>query len=240
MRSRRALAPLLVGIAACALIVGTGARVESGWLVTVYYTPVESYHHDEPVPVTGCPRLDCTGGDAALGMYPRSFVDAVRNEGTGRITDGPHAGAYLNWSANVGYWLDTSTRDAYGDPLDPLRSAAADGLPRGTEVRVSDCGNPEGSLPDGICDRLRSGRWRITDRFTPGLGGDRHIDLYIGEEDRPDFTDSPLYLTLHDATLHIAPSDGAPDHEAGRDGAAGSDRPGISGSLGPDSIPASF
>ncbi len=38
--------------------------------------------------LTGCPELDCEHGDDPLGRYPRDFVGAVRDEGTGRITSG--------------------------------------------------------------------------------------------------------------------------------------------------------
>ena len=41
------------------------------------------------------------------------------------------------------------------------------------------------------------------DEFTPGLDGGRHIDLYVGEETGPGFTDSDLYLTLTGAALRI-------------------------------------
>ena len=39
--------------------------------------------------------------------------------------------------------------------------------------------------------------WTITDEFTPGLGGSRHVDLYIGEETGPGFT-GRLSATLRD------------------------------------------
>nr|BFF24629.1 hypothetical protein GCM10025732_25940 [Glycomyces mayteni] len=38
-------------------------------------------------------------------------------------------------------------------------------------------------------------------RVHPGLGGDRHIDLYLGEETGPDFTESPWYTTLTNARI---------------------------------------
>ncbi|NYE71422.1 hypothetical protein BKA15_002751 [Microlunatus parietis] len=118
--------------------------VQSGWEVTVYYTAVESFHHGEPIAVTGCPVLDCENGDDPLGRYPSDFVTAVKDEGTGRITSGKHAGRYLNWSHGVGYWLDTEARNSYGDALRPFSSAAtdADVLPRGSRSRSSNAATP--------------------------------------------------------------------------------------------------
>ncbi|MFL6127782.1 MAG: hypothetical protein ACJ73E_01805 [Mycobacteriales bacterium] len=177
------------------------------WRVTVYYTAVQELHTDQPVMVRGCPTADCDDGDEPLGEYPKGFAEAVREEGTGRITTGPPATRYLNWSYDTGYWLDDAPRDAHGRPLEPFRSAAADGLPDGTELRLVDCGQLDSGepVPADVCDSLRSGRWQIRDRFTPELGGEQHIDLYIGEESGPDFTSSGrLYVSLQDAHFGTA------------------------------------
>lgn len=207
-------APLrLLTVLASLALAGTGCtsptedRLRRPWLVTVYYTAVEALHSDPPVPVDGCAAADCEKGDEPLGDYPKGFADAVRAEGTGRITSGPHAGRYLNWSHDVGYWLDDAPRDARGDRLQPFVSAAADGLPEDTRLRLVDCGKLDSGepVPADVCERLRSGRWEIRDQFTPGLGGEQHIDLYIGEETGPDFTSSgPLYVSLHDARFATA------------------------------------
>jgi hypothetical protein len=173
------------------------------WTLTVYYTAVEDYHRGPPTPVVGCLTLDCANGDADLGTYPLGFVEAVRAEGTGRTADG----RYLNWSHDVGYWLDHAPRDAYGQPLRPFESAAADVgvLPAGATFTIVDCGRePDGSPIDAaVCARLRQARWTVTDQFTPGFGGPRHLDLYLGEETGPDFIDSPWYCTLTAATLRV-------------------------------------
>jgi hypothetical protein len=176
------------------------------WLVTVYYTAVESFHDGPLVEVTGCRSRGCAERDESLGRYPRSFADAVREEGTGRITSGEHAGRYLNWSYDIEYWLDDSPRNAHGGTLEPFRSAAADGIPDGTSLRLVDCGTQENgqAAPAEVCRALGAGRWRIEDRFTPGLGGDAHIDLYIGEEDIPDFTTAgETYVSLRDADFVV-------------------------------------
>ena len=51
--------------------------------------------------------------------------------------------------------------------------------------------------------KLASSAWEITDEFTPGLGGDRHIDLYPGEETGPQFTESPWCTTFVKAVLEV-------------------------------------
>ncbi|KAA2258900.1 hypothetical protein F0L68_23755 [Solihabitans fulvus] len=172
-----------------------------GWTVTVYYTAVESLHHEPPTPVRGCPNLSCDNGNDDLGSYPADFVQAVVDEGAGRTT----AGQYLNWSDDTGFWLDTAPRDANGRPLAPFRSAAADGLADGTWVTLVDCGlQDDGTeVPAEVCQQLRAPTWQIRDAFTPGLGGDKHIDLYLGEETGPDFIDSPLYTTLVGAVVRV-------------------------------------
>ncbi|RFS84368.1 hypothetical protein D0T12_16890 [Actinomadura spongiicola] len=171
---------------------------------------MESFHHGPRRAVRGCPRLECHRGRDALGAYPADFVQAVHDEGTGRITSGPHRGRYLNWSYDVGYWLDTAPRDTAGRPLRPWRSAAADRsvLPPGHHFTITRCGHDDdgAAIDDAVCARFRTTRWTIVDEFTPGLGGTRHIDLYIGEETGPGFTDTPLYTTLRDASLRPAPT----------------------------------
>lgn len=181
------------------------SRESAGWTVTTYYTAVERFHDGPAERVTGCPRLDCANGDTDLGAYPAGFVAAVRDEGTGRTA----AGRYLNWSHDVGYWLDDEPRDSHGGALRPYVSAAADPdvLAEGTAFVIVDCGREEGGDPVDrrVCDRLRAARWTITDEFTPGLGGNRHVDVYLGEETGPGFTDSPSYATLERARLDTSP-----------------------------------
>jgi hypothetical protein len=197
LRRMRWCRALLVG-----LLLAAGCSSEpAGWTVTVYYTAVETYYDGAPVAVTGCPELDCAHGHADLGAHPKDFVTAVRDEGTGRLT----GGGYLNWSHDVGYWLDAAPRDAAGHPLRPYSSAAADPdvLARGTAFTITDCGTEPEDVDDAVCARLRAANWRIVDEFTPGLGGERHVDVYLGEQDRADFTESPAYVTLTSATLAV-------------------------------------
>jgi hypothetical protein len=174
-----------------------------GWTVTVYYTAVQNYHTGPPTPVTGCPTIHCEHGTTDLGSYPADFVEAVRTEGAGRTA----TGRYLNWSHDIGFWLDDAPRDAHGRRLRPFESAAADPdvLPAGTRFTIVDCGTNDGdtSVDPTVCTRLRQAQWTVTDEFTPGLGGPRHVDVYIGEETGPGMTNSPWYCTLIDATLQM-------------------------------------
>ncbi|WP_250006736.1 hypothetical protein [Actinoplanes sp. M2I2] len=181
---------------------GTG-RVSDGWEITVYYTAVEEFHDGDPIEVTGCRKLDCAHGDDALGRYPEDFVQAVQDEGTGR-TD---SGRYLNWSYDIGFWLDSQPRSSDGRRLVPFVSAAADPdvLAHGTRFTVAACGRQEdGSRPPAAtCAAVRKASWLVTDEFTPGLGGRRHLDAYIGPETGPGFTDSDWYVSLTNARLLI-------------------------------------
>jgi hypothetical protein len=72
-------------------------------------------------------------------------------------------------------------------------------------VRLVDCGRAHGGGPPSprVCSALRGGKWEIRDGFTPGYGGERHIDLYIGEETKPDFTRSEFYTSFDNATLQL-------------------------------------
>jgi len=172
----------------------------AGWEVTVYYTAVAALHTDKAVAVTGCPTIDCEKGrnQQDLGRLPASFVRAVKDEGTGRIA----AGKYLNWSYDTGYWLDTAPRDTAGRPLVPWVSAAADSgvLRAGSRFTILRCGTAA-DVTAAVCAKLKTPTWTIVDEFTPGLGGSKHVDVYIGEETGPGFTDSDLYATLDGATL---------------------------------------
>lgn len=179
------------------------AGAPAGWELTVYYTAVETLHTDATVTVTGCSKLNCSNGHDDLGGHPASFVQAVKDEGTGRLADG----RYLNWSYDTGYWLDTAPRNSSGGSLVPFVSAAADTsvLPQGTRFTITDCGHVEDDAvpPKEVCDNLSAASWEIVDEFTPGLGGEHHLDLYIGEETQKNFTTTDWYTTLTDAKLQI-------------------------------------
>ncbi|MDQ1396751.1 MAG: hypothetical protein QOG64_2010 [Acidimicrobiaceae bacterium] len=197
--------------AAATTAANANANANAAWRLTTYYTAVEQYHRGPLTPVHGCPRRECEHGGDDLGRYPSDFVAAVKDEGTGRITSGPNVGRYLNWSYDVGYWLDTIPTDTNGDALAAFETAAADAvsLAPGTEFVIAGCGTQQGDpLEADACRRFQSSRWIVRDAFTPGLGGSRHLDLYIGEEDRRGFTDSsPIYVDVTGARITVAPAD---------------------------------
>jgi hypothetical protein len=184
-----------------------GQRI-GGFEITVYYTAVESFHSGAPKQVVGCIGQACSWGNKVIGTYPSDFVQFVKDEGTGRITSGANAGKYLNWSHDVGYWLDSIPCNAYGQALRPFVSAAADSdvLKKGARFRlvaplVLDDGTP---APSNFGGTLLGASWELEDLFTPGLGGPGHLDLYIGEEDQVNFTtQSPKFLTLSNATIEL-------------------------------------
>src|SRR5262245_13463064 len=64
----------------------SAASPSTGWEITVYYTAVEDFHIGADTDVTGCTKLDCKDGKDDLGTYPQDFVDAVKDEGTGRTS----------------------------------------------------------------------------------------------------------------------------------------------------------
>ncbi len=199
---------VLIFAAGCKTHTAAKAKAENLYTITVYYTAVESFHSGKKRTVYGCLSQEGTFCKELLGKYPVGFIQAVKDEGTGRITSGTHAGKYLNWSHDTGYWLDSIPANAYGNRLIPFQTAAADAdvLARGTKFRVlspliQDDGSPLGK---NASKKLLAAVWTVQDLFTPGLGGKNHIDLYIGEEDRPNFTEkSPLYICLKSTAIKI-------------------------------------
>jgi hypothetical protein len=174
-----------------------GVDASAGWLLTVYHTPVESFHSEPAITVTGCPSMPCVNGQNDLGSYPADFVQASKDQGAGRITSGSHAGKFLNWSIDIGYWLDDAARDARGQALIPWVSAAADPrIPYGKQFNLADCGvDLEQGAPINptVCAALKQSKWVVGDRFTVGSVG-AQFDLYIGEEDHADFDATSPYL----------------------------------------------
>ena len=178
-----------------------------GFRVTVYYTPVESFHSGPSESIAGCPSPDCSSGPLPLGAYPSSFLAAVRMQGSGRLTSGPYAGQYLHGSLGGSFWISPIPSDAYGSPVQPFETAAADDdvLPRGSRFRLVEPllesgGSP---LPPAVAARLLASTWNVQDHFEAGYGGALHVDLYVGEQQQADFTSSPFYLMLENTTLEV-------------------------------------
>lgn len=163
------------------------------WTLTVSYTAVESFHNGPAQAIAGCrPGADeCSSGSDALGSYPADFLDAVRSQGSGRITAGRYSGDYLMWDADSGYAVDTAVLDQSDRPLRPFVSAGAGDpdIAPGTAFQLLDCGVDviTGHAPDAAgCARLRSASWVVTGPTRQPA--DAHtIELYVGEEDGPGF-----------------------------------------------------
>jgi hypothetical protein len=172
-----------------------------GWHITEYYTAVERYHHGAAQAVIGCKIRECVNGSDPLGSYPSDFIEKVKNEGAGHL----NSGGYLNWSHDSGYWLDTIPTDSRGQSLQPFLSAAADDntLAQGTKFKLANCGDGQQIRATTTCQHLLRSNWQIVDHFTPGLGGQKHIDLYIGEENQEDFESSSNYVDLTNAAITL-------------------------------------
>ena len=170
-------------------------QTTAGWHLTVYYTPVESYHQPPLKPIS-----DCAG--RALGQHSLDFLDRVQTEGFGRI-DTPIQGArYVGWDFDRRCWFLARTPVGVSDR--PLRAwvstAASVTFPAGTGVRVLSCGS---DVDATVCARVKAAAWIVEDHCGACTDA-RHLDLYIGEEDRPDFEDtSPSYFDAHGAVVAL-------------------------------------
>ncbi len=173
-------------------------QATAGWHLTVYYTPVESYHGAPLKPIA-----DCAG--AALGQHSADFLDHVQTEGFGRVVAPVRGSRYLGWDFDRHCWFMAATPVGANDR--PLRAwasmAAAPGaLATGTGVRVIGCGS---NVPDTVCARVEAAHWTVDDRCSNGCSDPRHLDLYIGEEDQPQFQDqSPNYFEAHGAVVLLS------------------------------------
>ncbi|NCA82013.1 MAG: hypothetical protein EOM72_04635 [Opitutae bacterium] len=178
-----------------------------GFRLTVYYTPVESFHGGAPQTIQGCTSIGCESGIQTLGAFPAGFLSEVQLQGSGRITSGAHAGQYLHGSFGGGFWIGPSPFDAYGSPLRAFETAAADDavLPRGTRFKLVAPLTESGGapLPAAVANRLLSATWDVQDHFEAGYGGARHLDLYVGEQEQPHFASSPFYLMLVNQTIAV-------------------------------------
>ena len=189
--------------------------IESGdWEISTYFTAVEKFYAGSPETLRGCPQIDCVDGTDVLGRFPSDFIAAVKEEGSGRIAHPVGTANFLNWSIDVGYWLDDAPRDAQGSILEPYTSVAADpDIAYVTSVEIKACGADAITTDDldlGACELVRSKTWIVRDRFTGGEVG-KHLDLYVGEQDRVDFgAKSPRSIHAVDAIVALRPYPATP------------------------------
>ena len=190
------------------------AHATAGWEISTYFTAVEEYYDGPVVDLRGCPTIDCADGNTLLGHFPRDFLESVKAEGSGRLSSSGRPVEYLNWSIDVGYWLDSAPRDARGSILEPYVTAAADpAIEYVASFRISECGTDATTgkpLGAELCDLVRHGDWVVRDRFTAGSVG-KHLDLYVGEQDRKDFlSSSPKAIHTLGASLVLRPYAASP------------------------------
>ena len=164
---------------------------ESGYLITSYWTVREEFYRGEKVPVR-----DSSG--KLLGYYRSDFLEDVMVEGWGKGDGIRNDGSYLGYDPELGFIKSPEPLDAYGSPLIPWKTVAAPPhLRKGTIITIIGFTSSE-ELSEDIIDKLLTNRFMVSDRG--GLTG-RHIDIYIGEQDRADMNESPYALYIQNATI---------------------------------------
>jgi hypothetical protein len=185
----------------------TGQQLTAGgspdWVLRLYYTATETYYRGGPAGISGCADPSCGGGRVGLGSYPSDFLAAVRVQGSGRVSSGPYAGAYLNWDSAVGYWLDRSPREFTAGPLHGFVSAQS-GTPMlsaRTPIKVLSCGVASRPGAGPVCARLKATSWNVV--AVARTSAQRVIRLYVGLERGPGFAASPWASTFRHAVIRI-------------------------------------
>ena len=165
---------------------------ESGYLITSYWTVREEFYHGEKVPVR-----DSSG--KLLGYYRRDFIDDVMIEGWGKGDGVGNDGSYLGYDPEIGFTESPNPLDAYDSPLIPWKTVAAPPhLRKGTIILIIGF-TPSEELSEEVIDKLLSSRFIVSDRGADLTG--RHIDIYVGEQDRADMNESPYALYIQNATI---------------------------------------
>jgi 3D (Asp-Asp-Asp) domain-containing protein len=175
------------------------------WTLTVYWTPVEREY-----PRASLERLTSCDAAIDLGMHDSGFVDDVagRNgkpaQGWGRVaTPLANGDEYIGWDEGRECFVTSAApRDAIGKELVPFVTMAGDPsvVKPGTLVHITDCGTDTGAAVDPhVAARLTGSSWVVTDTGVTG----RHLDMYIGEQDRAEMAASPFYVSLEGAALQL-------------------------------------
>ena len=165
---------------------------ESGYLITSYWTVREEFYRGEKVPVK-----DSSG--KLLGYYRHDFLEDVMVEGWGKGDGIRNDGSYLGYDPELGFIKSPEPLDAYGSPLIPWKTVAAPThLRKGTIILIIGFTNSE-ELSEDVIDKLLTSKFTISDRGASLTG--RHIDIYVGEQDRADMNESPYALYIQNATI---------------------------------------
>ena len=77
-------------------------------------------------------------------------------------------------------------------------------LPTRAHAENSACDHDGSPIPVPVCADCAQRSGPIGDQFTPGLGGAKRIDAYVGEETGPEFPGSDWCLTLGAAIIRAA------------------------------------
>jgi len=163
---------------------------ESGYLITSYWTVREEFYRGEKVPVR-----DSSG--KLLGYYRRDFLEDVMVEGWGKGDGVGNDGSYLGYDPELGFIKSPEPLDAYGSPLIPWKTVAAPThLRKGTIILIIGFTSSE-ELSEDVIDKLLTSKFMISDRGASLTG--RHIDIYVGEQDRADMNESPYALYIQNA-----------------------------------------
>ncbi|MYT26417.1 hypothetical protein GTW69_40175 [Streptomyces sp. SID7760] len=167
---------------------------QSGYTLTVYFTPSEAYYHGPRRSIRG----QACAGQSTPATFPADYLERVDLEGFGKTARGDYLGR--DFDRKCYFTTGTPPLGSNDNPLVPWRSVAANHLSPGTEIRVTDCGP---GLTAEICTRVKAAHWRVDDLCSIGCDDAKHLDLYIGEQTRAAIEDEDFYFVTTGATVRI-------------------------------------
>ncbi|MFG2623252.1 hypothetical protein ACGFXC_37165 [Streptomyces sp. NPDC048507] len=206
-RSRRA-AILLCGVLVLAAVGFAGLRLhhrlttidlptahtapQGGYTLTVYFTPSEALYRGPRRSI----RDHACAGQNLPDTFPADYLDRVDLEGFGKTVRGDYLGR--DFDRRCYFTTRTPPQGSHDNTLVPWQSVAANHLPPGTSIHVTDCGP---GLSTDICARVKAAHWRVDDLCSIGCDDTKHLDLYIGEQTRADIEDEDFYFVTKGATI---------------------------------------
>jgi len=159
--------------------------------VTFYWVESEADYEEEPADT---PLLDDEGKE--LGRFPKTFVERVRVEGTGKLRDG----RVINTSGKEGRFAVVRCPNGLGVEeyhLLPFRSVACDKgvVPIGTELYIPAAVGAK--LPDGT---VHDGHF-----WTHDVGGGiqgKHLDFFTGAGDQSELLEKAGLKNLEETKVY--------------------------------------
>jgi len=162
----------------------------TGFLITSYWTVREEFYHGRKVLVR-----DPEG--RPLGRYREDFLRDVRREGWGKGDGEGNDGRYLGYVPGWGYIKRDKPLDANGNPLIPWKTVAGPpSIRNGTRIYILSF---EAELKPEVEEKLLNTVFIVSDR-SPNITG-KHIDIYVGEQDRENMDTSLYSLYIKDAVI---------------------------------------